>query len=319
MKKALAAAIVAAAALLSGRSDGKEVLPAAGPLPATTMQRLLLADATRVGNRIVAVGDRGYVVYSDDHGASWKRAKSPEAPLLTAVEFVDASSGWAAGHDSVILHTSDGGESWVQQFSAPAEQRPLMDLLFLSKTEGFAVGAYGAFYETSDGGRTWNARKIVEDDKHFNAILKLADGKLMILGEAGTVLVSEDLGKRWAPADSPYKGSFFGGLVADDGAVIAFGLRGRIYRSTDSGRGWKQVDNASVASLMGGSKLPGGALVVAGAAGTVLVSRDQGRSFVPLATGTTRTFAKALLGEPNGVLLIGEAGARSAVLPSPPR
>ena len=322
MNKALGAALFAAtlvAVTAAGAAPADEVLPASGPLSATTMQRLVLVDATRLGNRVVAVGDRGYIVYSDDSGATWKRAKAPAAPLLTAIEFVDAKTGWAAGHDSVILATVDGGETWTQQFSAPSEQRPLLDLLFLSRNEGFAVGAYGAFYETSDGGKSWNPRKIVADDKHLNAIVKVAEGKLLILGEAGEILASSDAGKTWSALPSPYKGSLFGGLVADDGAIVAFGMRGRIYRSSDGGKSWKQVENPSVATLMGGSKLPGGALVIAGAAGTVLVSRDNGQSFVPLATGTTRAFSKPLLGAPNAVLLLGEAGARSVMLPSAPR
>jgi predicted neuraminidase len=36
------------------------------------MQRLLLIDATRHGSRVVAVGDRGYIVLSDDEGKTWK-------------------------------------------------------------------------------------------------------------------------------------------------------------------------------------------------------------------------------------------------------
>lgn len=287
-----------------------------GPLSATTLQRLLLADAVRMGNRIVAVGDRGYIVLSDDGGASWKRARSPAAPLLTAVRFVDARRGWAVGHDSVILATADGGETWAQQFSSPAENRPLLDVLFLDASTGIAVGAYGAYYETADGGKTWNDRKASADDKHLNAIVRLGDGKLLILGEAGTILTSADAGKTWTPVTSPYKGSLFGAVVAEDGAVVAFGMRGRIFRSPDAGKTWSPVDNASAATLMGGSSLPGGAIVIAGSAGTALVSRDGGKSFVPLATGTTRAFSKAILGAPDSVLLLGESGPRSVPLPS---
>jgi photosystem II stability/assembly factor-like uncharacterized protein len=318
MHKTAAVALLAAA--LAGpaqaKPEGGDVLPASGPLSRTTMARLLLTDAARAGSRVVAVGDRGYIVFSDDNGTSWKRASSPPAPLLTAVDFVDPKSGWAVGHDSVVLATRDGGETWVQQFSAPSEQRPLLDVLFLTKDAGFAVGAYGAFYETADGGKTWAARKVIADDKHLNAIVKGADGRLLILGEAGTILTSVDQGKTWAEVPSPYKGSLFGGLAAADGAIVAFGMRGRIYRTGDGAKTWKQVDNASVASLMGGSVLPDGALVIAGAAGTVLVSRDQGQSFVPLSTGSTKAYAKALLGGPNAVLLLGEAGVREAALPS---
>jgi photosystem II stability/assembly factor-like uncharacterized protein len=317
MKHALLA-ILAGAALLAPAlaQDSPAVLPASGPLSKVTMQRLLLTDAARIGNRVVAVGDRGYIVFSDDNGQTWTRAKSPAAPLLTAVRFVDAKSGWAVGHDSVVLATSDGGENWAQQFSAPSEQRPLLDTLFLDKTTGFAVGAYGAFYETTDGGKSWNPRKIIADDKHLNAIIKVDEGKLMILGETGTILLSGDVGKTWTVVPPPYKGSLFGAVVATDGAVVAFGLRGNIFRSADAGKTWKQVDNKSVATLMGGARLPDGTLVLAGAAGTVLVSRDNGITFVALPTDSTRSYSKALLGAPNAILLLGEAGARDVLLPS---
>lgn len=316
MRKTRLAGLAAMAALALGAARaGAEILPESGPLPKVTMERLLLIDATHRGNRVIAVGDRGYIVLSDDNGKTWRRAKSPPAPLLTAVEFLDARYGWAVGHDSVILATADGGETWTQQFAAPAEQRPLLDVTFVDANVGYAIGAYGAFHETSDGGKTWNERKVIADDKHLNAFVRLPQGRIIILGEAGTILLSRDDGKSWTSVPSPYKGSLFGGVVADDGAVIAYGLRGRIFRSTDGGLAWKAVDNPSVATLMGGSKLPDGALVLAGNGGTVLVSRDNGQSFVPLATGSTKAFSRAILGPPNAVILIGETGAREAALP----
>jgi photosystem II stability/assembly factor-like uncharacterized protein len=317
MRRAIGAAVIGCGlGLHAAAAPEGAAAPPAGVLPAVTVQRLLLTDAERAGQRIIAVGDRGYVVFSDDQGRSWKRAQTPPAPLLTAVDFVDDQVGLAVGHDSVILLSRDRGESWTQVFSAPAEQRPLLDVLFRTSERAIAVGAYGAYYESADGGKSWTARKVIADDKHLNAILEAGDGHLVILGEAGTILLSADAGATWSPVPSPYKGSLFGGVIANDGSVIAFGMRGHIHRSTDKGRTWTQVDNASVASLMGGDKLPDGALVVAGTAGTALVSRDNGRSFVPVASGTTRAFAKAILGGPNEVLLLGEAGARAVALPS---
>lgn len=314
--------LLAGALALAGPGSAQAADPAnagGGPVAKLTMQRLLLTDAVRIGNRVVAVGDHGYIVYSDNNGESWTRAKTPDSPLLTAVAFADAKNGWAAGHDTVILATTDGGATWTQQFSAPSEQRPLLDLLFVSAKEGYAVGAYGAFYETADGGKTWAARKIIADDKHLNAIESLGGGRLLILGEGGTILSSGDAGKTWTALASPYKGSLFGGLMANDGSIVAFGLRGKLFRSSDNGKTWKAVDNASQATLMGGSKLPDGSLVIVGAAGTVLVSRDNGQSFVSLATGSTRGYGKAVLGAPNAVLLVGEAGAREVVVPSAPK
>ncbi len=315
MRRVLSAAALCCGLSFSGLAF-TEVLAPSGLLPKATTDRLLLVDAARIDRRVIAVGDRGYIVTTDDEGATWQRAKAPAAPLLTAVRFLDAKLGWAVGHDAVILATTDGGANWVQQFMAPAEQKPLLDVLFLDAQRGMAVGAYGAFYETADGGKTWADRKIVADDKHFNSLVRVADDKLLILGEAGTILTSADAGKTWVPVASPYKGSLFGAVIAADGSIVAFGLRGRIYRSTDGGKGWKQVDNASVATLMGGTRLPDGAIVLAGAAGTALISRDNGQSFQPFATGTTRALAKPLVGGANSVLFLGEAGPRKVPLPA---
>jgi len=147
-------------------------------------------------------------------------------------------------------------------------------------------------------------------------MLALPDGRLVVLGEAGTILLSSDAGTTFTPVPSPYKGSLFGGVVAEDGSLVACGLRGRIFRTTDGGKIWRAVDNASVATLMGGTRLPDGALVLAGAGGTILVSRDNGQSFVPLSTGITKAYAKPILGAPNQLLLLGETGASEVALPT---
>lgn len=294
------------------------VLPTVGPLSAKTMSQLMLTGGARIGNRVVAVGDRGYVVWSGNNGESWERAQAPaNLPMLNAVFFTDAKNGWAVGHDAVILHSVDEGKTWTQAFSAPSEQKPLMDILFVDANRGFAVGAYGAFYETADGGKTWNPRKVEDDDKHLNSIIRLGENRLLIVGEAGTILKSDDAGKSWGKVVSPYKGSFFGAIQAQDGAVLIFGLRGRIFRSRDDDiKDWTQVDNKSTASIMGATRLPDGAVVLAGLAGTVLVSRDNGQSFVTLPSKTTKAFSMPLLGAPNALLLLGEAGARDVLLPS---
>src|SRR5262245_33110933 len=101
MKKTLgAAAICCGAVFFAFAGPEASSVAESGPLTANTMQRLLLVDGERFGSRIVAVGDRGYIVISDDQGKSWKRAKAPPAPLLTALDFLDDQVGIAVGHDS---------------------------------------------------------------------------------------------------------------------------------------------------------------------------------------------------------------------------
>ena len=293
-------------------------LPLTGPLSKQTMSRLLITDAAKIGNRMVAVGDRGFIVYSDSNGETWERAQTPpNVPMLTSIFFTDAKTGWAVGHDTFILKSVDEGNSWTKAFSAPGEQKPLMSVLFTDANTGFAVGAYGAFYATTDAGQTWISRKINDGDKHFNSIIKIKDDQLLIVGEAGSILKSGDGGKNWLAVASPYKGSFFGAIQAQDGSVILYGLRGRIFRSADTGlKSFSQIDNKSTASIMGATKLSDGALVLTGLAGLVLISSDNGLSFTPLQTASTKAISVALLGPPNALVLFGETGARDVMLPT---
>ena len=46
-------------------------------LESAKASRSLLLDVTHAGNRMVAVGDRGHILYSDDQGKSWTQAKVP--------------------------------------------------------------------------------------------------------------------------------------------------------------------------------------------------------------------------------------------------
>ena len=101
-------------------------LSVAGPVAKSTVERLLLNDATRAGKRIVAVGEHGYAITSDDEGASWQRAAGMRRTMLTKLAFADDKTGWLVGHDGLIAMTSDGGATWKEQRFAPADEEPLL-------------------------------------------------------------------------------------------------------------------------------------------------------------------------------------------------
>jgi photosystem II stability/assembly factor-like uncharacterized protein len=101
-------------------------------------------------------------------------------------------------------------------------------------------------------------RKVLADDKHLNAIVAAGKDTLVIFGEAGTLLRSADAGATWQAVAAPYKGSFFGGVVAKDGALVAFGLRGRIYRRPTRARPGRRCASVSEFTLMNGTLLPDG-------------------------------------------------------------
>ena len=71
----------------------------------------MLLDVIRVGDRLVAVGERGHVVLSDD-GETWRQAEHvPTRSTLTSL-FRVGDRLWAGGHDAVIITSGDQGSSW---------------------------------------------------------------------------------------------------------------------------------------------------------------------------------------------------------------
>lgn len=271
---------------------------------------VLLLDAAAVERRIVAVGERGYVLISDDGGKTWQRSQAPAQATLTAVYFLDASLGWAAGHDGVILGTRDGGRSWKSLRHSPQDDGPLLDIWFANPHDGIVTGAYGAYLETFDGGVTWHRRAITESDSHLYAITRTGKGGLIAAGESGTLYRSGDGGKIWQALSSPYRGSLFGALSLQDGGVLVFGLRGHVYRSGDDGRTWNEIPTGVQTALMGGAVGEDGSIALVGHDGVVLISSDGGRTF-SRKRSDRNAFSSAVFTAGGDLLLFGEKGISS--------
>lgn len=280
----------------------------------------LLLDGAVAGSRLIVVGQRGHILVSTDDGASWTQAEVPTRVLLTAVHMHDERTGWAVGHDAVILRTDDGGETWILAHQAPEEELPLLDVWFRDERTGFAVGAYGYFLATEDGGETWVSRAISEDDFHLNALVPVVERetgsrrpesqRLYIAAEAGVAYRSDDGGKTWRELPSPYAGSWFGGLALDENQVLLTGLRGHLFRSADGGDTWTEVATGTQATLTGAIRLPSGSIVIVGLEGSVLTSADNGRSVSARRLPSRQGISAALPLADGGVLLIGEFGVR---------
>ncbi len=239
----------------------------------------LALDVARAGDRLVIVGERGHVLYSDDNGESWTQADVETRSQLNAVAFVNHKLGWAVGEDAVIVHTTDGGNSWTRQFDdRDADIRgPLLDVVFLSEKEGFAVGVFNKMFKTTDGGVTWNdwsGHVDNPDEWHFFNITVAADGALYIGSEQGLIFKSADRGESFVSIQTDHIGSFPGVMVrrGEDGSdrVIAFGPGGAVWVSRDGAVSWTELENKSSAGLLGGTLLADGSAVIVGHEGMLL-------------------------------------------------
>ena len=119
-----AAAWGLAAAPLAAQAVDEMDRPAVVALSPT---KAVYLDVIMAGSRIVAVGERGLIIYSDDRGRTWRQAKVPTSISLTRVKFATPSAGWAVGHSGIVLHTDDGGQTWTRQLDGRTAAQLALD------------------------------------------------------------------------------------------------------------------------------------------------------------------------------------------------
>lgn len=299
-------------------SGGEEAAAPAVPVKPRPAEILLRAplrltlDVVNTGKHLVAVGERGHILVSNN-GRDWAQVPVPVQATLTAVTFTDERNGWAVGHDAVILHTADGGQTWALQNFQPELEKAFLDVMFVDARTGYAVGAFDLFYATTDGGTTWgevDAAAIREEELYFHGIARLGDGSLIVAGETGMLGISAPGGGSWTRLTSPYEGTFFGVLPYGDKGAILYGLRGNVYVSEDAAAGqWTRIDTGTVASFFGGSRLADGRVLLVGASGAVFVVDARARTVRPLASGLAYSLTTVLPFK-GQLLVAGESGPK---------
>lgn len=324
-------------------------------MSSTFAARSPLIGTVRAGKRIVAVGLRGHIVYSDDDGKEWKQASVPVSTDLVAVSFPTPTHGWAVGHGGIVLRTVDGGATWTKQMdgerlsalavsyysklqqSNPSPEvkraleqaqtlatdgstRALLDVYFDSETSGFVVGTFNRIYRTEDGGNTWTPwmeRTGNTRELHFYSI-RGENGRVLLTGEQGVVWQLDATGTRFEPIQTPYKGTLFGSVIS--GAdIFVFGMRGSLFHSADSGRSWDKIKVPSEAGITGGLALGPGHILLVNQAGAVLFTADDGKSFETVMLPHPMAYYGVGDAPDGNIALVGSGGVRVEPLPAADR
>ena len=167
--------------------------------------------------------------------------------------FSDTLNGWAAGDSGIIIHTSDGGTSWIQQNSTI--NYLINDLFFINSRLGWAV-ANNYLYQgtmvlrTTDGGMIWSGNHFFDTTLVINSVC-FTDSLTGFFGAFnGNLYKSTNAGISWSKCSVGFnnlstlpifKVRFYNsqyGLAC--GGVMD--IAGLIWRTTDSGNNWSVVD-----------------------------------------------------------------------------
>jgi len=162
---------------------------------------------------------------------------------LLGVDFIDAMTGWAAGGEGTIIHTTDGGTTWTAQTSNTTEG--LDGVEFVDAMTGWIVGQDGTILHTTDGGTTWTAQTSnTTQDLNRMHFLDATTG--WIVGETGTILHTTDGGTTWTAqtSNTSLRLSDIAFGDANNGWIVGF--NGTLLYTTDGGANWNtstSVDN----------------------------------------------------------------------------
>ncbi|MCY1491112.1 Ycf48-like protein [compost metagenome] len=261
--------------------------------PSASAVRAPLTDLQRLGTRLVMVGASGHILLRDADGRV-HQAAVPVDLLLTAVHFVDERQGWAVGHDGVILHSADGGATWLKQLDghslnalmqrwAEAEVARLEAASAAAPDdEALASALDDALFALDDvkaGAAPGPSRPLLDVWFH-NA----AEG--WAVGAYGMIVHTRDGGRSWAYVaglDNPERLHLNAVLGLADGSLLVAGEGGRLHRSGDGGRTWQAVAQPTQASLYRLLRLDDGQLLAMGFGGALFGSRDQGQNWQAIA------------------------------------
>ena len=175
------------------------------------------------------VGHKNTILRTTNGGSSWEFQSVPQEELdpddpwsfinqsnysLYSVHFTDAQTGWAVGlkRDSdfnssgSIIHTTDGGQTWIDQDADTDEW--LYDIQALNSEKAYAVGGdYNkpVLLETTDGGNTWVKRQDVPKYNDQSLTLQKIDfagqDHGWIVGGTDLTLQTTDGGASWTQVD----------------------------------------------------------------------------------------------------------------------
>ncbi len=209
----------------------------------------------RVDSRIVTLGERGVIGFSDDGGNTWSQSEVPVSILITSIDFMNKNEAWAVGHSGVILYSDDKAESWRLKLDG----RQVNQLLLDKAQETFKN--VKAEYEQAEAYDKEDLQYALED--------------------AEFALSNAEFDVGLGPSNP-----FLDVLFLDEQRGFAIGAYGLFVSTKDGGASWQsaasRLENFDRYHLNTLAQLKGGAIIIAGEAGTLFVSYDDGEQWETL-------------------------------------
>lgn len=318
-------------------------------MPTKIMDKAMVQDVVRVGERLFLAGERGHIGWSDDGGKSWQQAKVPTIADINALYFVTQELGWAVGHDGNIFNTVDGGKTWAMQLdgieynlkraqakadryagqlaSKQQELEKMQAELDAAQASGkkktdkleAAIDELSEAVDELDF-QVRDAHKILEEENAPWPLMDVWFSDVNVgyaVGAFNAFLMTTDGGKTWQDASMRLNNpdglhlNIVGGLGS---TVLIGGEGGLLFRSRDAGATWEKLESPDDGSFYAINVAPTDQPGVL----NVLIVGLEGAVYRSANTGTTwdaiehdmKNNLNGIYTDANGlILLVGNDGA----------
>ena len=297
-------------------------------LPIRDLAGSQLIDITRAGDRLVAVGERGLIAFSDDQGVSWQQSRVPVSESITAVSFPTAEHGWAVGHGGVILHSGDGGESWQQQFDGNDANRQKLDYvtdrfmaLEQAMQEAESAPDPDLEYELEEAQYAVEDAELAIETGPADPFLDVwfADAQRgWAVGAYGMIYRTDNGGLQWRLAAAGIENiegyHYYSIDPAGGDTLYLSGEAGLLYRSDNGGDQWVRLGLDYDGSLFGVIALSENSVLCFGLRGNIFRSDDRGETWTTLtpADGPGLSFYGGKRTPTDTVMLVGAGGVMAS-------
>lgn len=285
----------------------------------------LVLDFAESSARAVAVGERGHILVSESR-TDWRQvADVPTRANLNAVTAV-GDKLWAVGHDGTILHSADGGLTWVLQRSDPWRPStdeeafnprrgvPLLDVLVLDEQRGLAIGAYSLLLRTEDGGAHWEEVDVLGTGSAAAGAADTGDAAKTQAAATAAEGSGEANDESWTfnQADLELEEESDPHLNAiartGEGSIFIVAERGAAFRSRDEGQTWERLQLPYEGSMFGVIGYEGQRVLAFGMRGNAFESNDLGDTWKRVDTGVELSLMGGAALPEGGAALVGANG-----------
>ena len=207
-------------------------------------------------NTLIAVGDFGTVMKSNDGGNSWYTRFNVGNTYdnFNALSFVDYQTGYVITDHGRVFKTSDGGDTWTLKDTDVGAN--LCSIDFSNPELGYAVGDNSSYvnrkavaFRSETNGEIWERVNLMNYLPPLKSVKFINNRIGYIVGEGGTILKNSVPDTNWIELTNSsrfsFKSVFFqnanlgwatGGLSSN--SYPDYSYRGKILKSTDGGTNW---------------------------------------------------------------------------------